>query len=607
MRLRSLTLQNIGIFADAKVELGRRAAVIAGKNNSGKTSLLAALAMQAKPLRPENSQHPRLLEWAFEVEIQDIEGIGARSGTVTVPLVPGSDKRTLFQAVEKGQLLVHLRHPPMGAHPASASHGVRPAPTSSLLYALSRGTLSYKQEIDYDDAHARQFLRGAPSSFFRLDADRSRRHEGLVDRVLHLDPRGDNLIQAFNQLHSVEKLSFLATVQRVLPEVTRLEAPASREGHAQIRLWFGSDHREGLSFNLAEVGYGTANVLAILFAATVDKGRRIILIDEPATYLHPRAVRELMAVLAEQPQHQYIFATHSFVGLEAFPEASFSLCVREPGQESATIANIGAGPAADGRRALREVGASLADVFGADRIIWTEGPSDADVLQLVLRDLKAPRGIAILPVIHTGDFDTRDLKPDHRGARRSLAVSIYQSLSKNSALIPPALAFVFDREKRNQTQLADLKRQIEGNDPAKRDRPRFFLYDEFMLENLFLDADLIAALLNQVAADPERPATPVKPISAAAIEDCWNAHVDPKYPAPARVEEPEGWRMRAHGARVLEATFDHFFDSTVEFIKAKHAPVLARLALELDGLAAQRLRAFGNRILEAVKDREGSE
>ena len=40
MRLRSFKLQNVGLFTDATVELGRNAAVIAGKNNSGKTSLL---------------------------------------------------------------------------------------------------------------------------------------------------------------------------------------------------------------------------------------------------------------------------------------------------------------------------------------------------------------------------------------------------------------------------------------------------------------------------------------------------------------------------------------------------------------------------------------
>ena len=178
--------------------------------------------------------------------------------------------------------------------------------------------------------------------------------------------------------------------------------------------------------------------------------------------------------------------------------------------------------------------------------------------------------------------------------------------SKNSALIPPALAFVFDREKRNPTQLEDLKRQIEGNGPTKRDRPRFFLYDEFMLENLFLDPDLIVELMNQVAADPERPAAPAKPIAAAAVEALWNTYDDPKYPAPKRAENPDGWRTDVHGAHVLEATFDYFFDGTVEFIKAKHGPTLARLALKHDAPAAKRLRAFGKRILEAVSEPEGA-
>ncbi len=459
----------------------------------------------------------------------------------------------------------------------------------------------------YDREHVSALLDYNFSQIFRLDADRSRASEKVVRPMLQLDARGDELVTAFNGLHPEQQLEFLGIVRRVLPEITRLKSEPSLEGRTQLRMWFGRDFRSALSFNLAEVGYGTANVLVLLFVATMDTESRIIMIDEPASYLHPGAVRELMAVLAEYPQHQYIFATHSFTGLEHFPNASFSLCQRVPGQDVATVVNCGSGESADVRLALREVGASLSDVFAADRVIWTEGVSDADVLKIVLQDAKAPRGISVLPIIHTGDFDASDIKPDKAGKRRSLAAHIYESLSKNSALIPPALAFVFDREKRSPTQLDDLKRQIEGNGPTKRDRPRFFLYDEFMLENLFLDADLVAGLLTQVAADPDRPAKPQRPVLSAAVEQCWDALDDVgHFLAPKRGADPAAWRTSVHGARVLDATFDHFFGDTVEFIKAKHDPMLARLALELDGPAAHRLRAFGKRILEAVKDPEGA-
>lgn len=418
-----------------------------------------------------------------------------------------------------------------------------------------------------------------------------------------IDPRGEELITAFNFLSSQEKLRFLRQVQRVLPEITYLESvPSALDGHTQIRLWFGSDHRESLSFNLSEVGYGTANVLAILFAATVDRAaRRIILIDEPTTYLHPRAVRELLAVLAEHPQHQYIFATHSFVGLESFPDASFSLCERKPGDEHATVVNCGSGPAADARRLLREVGASLSDVFGADRIIWTEGPSDADVLELVLRDLRAPRGIAVRPILHTGDFDGHDAKPDPSGKRPALITKIYTTLSTSSALIPPAIAFVFDRERRTETQLEDLRRAIEGNDPTKEPGPRLAHYAEPMLENLFLDAEVVADVLHQVARTEKVPVT----VSPADLEAFWNGLDDPKrFLTGKRPDDPNQWRQKVHGARVLEATFEHFFSDTVAFRKTTHDPMLAATALRLNSPGAASLRAFVQKLLAGNKDPE---
>lgn len=617
MRLRSFRLQNVGLFTDATVELGRNAAVIAGKNNSGKTTLLTALGMAASPpARPElprtrtveqltktdQAQFSQRMEWVFEVELADVEAQCLRDGHTWVPAIPGYNERGLLPAVDAGELLAHRALTWRGRERSAFEQYTSPRTASSFGYILQDGHLAYSNNQGFHEQHVRKLIDEGGTRIFRFDADRSRIHEKQVRRMPEIDSRGEELITAFNFLSSQEKLRFLHQVQRVLPEITHLESvPSSSAGHTQIRLWFGSDHRESLSFNLAEVGYGTANVLAILFAATVGAARRILLIDEPSTYLHPRAVRELMAVLAEHKQHQYIFATHSFVGLESFPDASFSLCERKPGDEHATVVNCGAGPAADARRLLRDVGSSLSDVFGADRILWTEGPSDADVLELVLRDLRAPRGIAVRPILHTGDFDGHDAKPDPSGKRPALITKIYTTLSTSSALIPPAIAFVFDREQRTETQLKDLRRAIEGNVPTKEPRPKLALYDEHMLENLFLDAEVVVDALHQVArAEKVR----VK-VSPPDLEAFWDGLDDPKrFLTGKRPDDPKQWRKKVHGARVLEATFEHFFGDTVAFRKTTHDRMLAATALRLNSPGAASLRAFVQKLLAGNKDPE---
>jgi predicted ATPase len=54
------------------------------------------------------------------------------------------------------------------------------------------------------------------------------------------------------------------------------------------------------------------NALAMLYVALTAKSPRFILLEEPNSYLHPRALRELLAILTEVgAQHQYFLTTHS--------------------------------------------------------------------------------------------------------------------------------------------------------------------------------------------------------------------------------------------------------------------------------------------------------
>ena len=60
-------------------------------------------------------------------------------------------------------------------------------------------------------------------------------------------------------------------------------------------------------------------------------------------------------------------------------------------------------------------------------------------------------GLRLLP-LHTGDFDTKE-------DRAKLVFRLYERLSHANALVPPALAFVFDREGRSEQELVDLEKR----------------------------------------------------------------------------------------------------------------------------------------------------
>ena len=481
MRLVRAKVSNVGVLADVEFKLDRASSVIVGRNNSGKTTALSAMA-GTNPLRKPRKSAPdgfAYVEREFEIEWHDLIE-AARRGPVRVPR---ESSLGLKDIVSRGKLRIveRVKTPFNDPQGMARSRDIQWTVDSGESFVVSlqhgRESLSVAHERT---PNANSMHEIVEARIFRFDAERERTSAAPVRPIARLDSRARDLIAAFDQLRSSRKLDFLKTVQRVLPEVRGLDCvPSSeRQGEKELRVWFSDELAADASYSLAEVGYGTPNVIAILFAATMEGNQRILLIDEPATFLHPGAVRELMCILAEHPQHQYVFATHSMVGLEHFPEASFSLCRRDPGTGCAVVENCGAGAAADTRRLLGDVGASLSDVFAADQIIWVEGPSDVDALKEAIKQLPEPRprGLAVLPLVDTGGLE---------GKHGDLIAEVYRKLSTSSALIPRALHFVLVREGRSDGRVADLERRLAAGAAPGEDPPGLSVYPAKMLENLF--------------------------------------------------------------------------------------------------------------------------
>jgi len=58
------------------------------------------------------------------------------------------------------------------------------------------------------------------------------------------------------------------------------------------------------------------------------------------------------------------------------------------------------------RRTLLEVGTRLSDLFGADNVVWVEGPTEEECFPKIMRarSITTPPGLAVLAVRATGDF-----------------------------------------------------------------------------------------------------------------------------------------------------------------------------------------------------------
>lgn len=104
-----------------------------------------------------------------------------------------------------------------------------------------------------------------------------------------------------------------------------------------------------------------------------DQRKAIIAIDEPSNFLHPGAVKTLIGVL-KQYDHQYVVTTHSLDAIiSADPKNTYfvdwSECVSTV--RSANLSNV-----EEHKRTLAELGVSLSDVFGLERVLWVEGETE---------------------------------------------------------------------------------------------------------------------------------------------------------------------------------------------------------------------------------------
>jgi hypothetical protein len=128
---------------------------------------------------------------------------------------------------------------------------------------------------------------------------------------------------------------------------------------------------------------------------------------------------------------------------------------------------------------LSEVGSRLSDVFGADRVLWVEGPTEERCFPLIIRKfcpIELP-GTIVRHVFATGDFDARD---------KEKVISVYERLTTSQALIPPALGFIFDSDGRSLQKKEDLKKRADA---------RVFFLNRRLYENYLIHIGAICACL----------------------------------------------------------------------------------------------------------------
>jgi hypothetical protein len=523
------------------IKLSRGINIVTGQNNAGKTSLLQILLGGNRPHRSirtlpsPSSLAPRPSVIALTITLSKPELLTTLAGhDLQVPFPPINTAFNLVPQLDNYEYAaVHMFCNWFFSAETYTFHLLGPQWRSDRtvpfidLYTPDDSSDSYmKVRVDpsgnptISDIPESRSVKSEISEIiglslgnmiYRFEAERFNVGTSGSGINARLAPRATNLPEVLDILqgNNVAFDRFNQGVREVLPQIARVTVVPESNNQRKILVWMSDSYTEArrdLAFDLEESGTGIGQILAMLYVVTTSQTPQVILIDEPQSFLHPGAVRKLIEVLKQYPQHQYVIATHSPTIITAAKPETIML-VTHDGNES-HIQHLDANDADHLRRYLDEIGASLADVFGADSILWVEGITEEKCYPMIVEKIleKSLMGTVIKAVIATGDFE---------GKHAERFFEIYERLSGAQSLLPPALGFIFDDDGRSETDKNILRNR--GKDRQKN-QERVYFTKRLMYENYLLDPKAITVVLNTTQGH-------IKTVTETDVQACIDKYI----------------------------------------------------------------------------------
>ncbi|MBE8996740.1 AAA family ATPase [Nostoc sp. LEGE 12447] len=410
-----------------------------------------------------------------------------------------------------------------------------------------------------------------------------------------LKPDASNLAEVLNYLQSnpTRFKKFNDFVNLIFPQIKWISV-IPNNGKFKILVWniYPSTERSDLALSLESCGTGISQVLAILYIVVTSQDSRTIIIDEPQSFLHPGATKDLIEILKEFPQHQYFITTHS-PAIIAVAEPSNIIQLKYDEKEYKTVISvIDSQRTQDMYSLLSEIGVQLSDIFGADRILWVEGETEEICFPLILKKIAKQklRGTQILRVHSTGTLV--DTKKDKLS---EAFFWLYQKVSNKESLFPPAIGFVFDKEGKTKEQCIELEKRSENCRYMEKlkHKPITWL-TRTMYENYILHPEALVYVINKelqtatVSRDVNE--LPRESITTEKLEMWLRDKINKEFQSNNKRYFPNGVKkeknnnqewiyQEIHASHILETLFN---DYKIEFRKTKHSPEITKWILEND-------------------------
>ena len=584
MKILKLQLENYKSFrSSGLLDFSSSFTVIVGKNNAGKSALLEAFRLTSNFHHPHRSLSRQegvpldphsfaLLELTITRD-ELMNTLMAHTGQRAIPIEYSSDNEERRQRAlgtfSRPTIVLSLQAQFQGALQAQRypSHGLFVAPENgSAICAVIRGDpRTQSVEIDgYTGNNGDDFPNIAqqafPKSIYVFRAERLNIGRTTAVEATALNSDGSNLAAVLGSLqaNAVRFAKFNDHVSEIFPTIQRVSVSMA-SNQFEVRVWSidPATEREDLAIPLQESGTGVGQVLAILYVAmTVKNG--VIVIDEPNSFLHPGAAKNLIQILRQYDQHQYILATHSADLIATAKPEIVHLVKWENGESK--VERIDSRKVDHLRDILLEIGVSFSDLFGYDRAIWVEGPTEEICFPLILEKLlnRVELGLIFVAVRNTGDFEK---KRD----RKKLIWEIYEKLSSGALLLPNAVSFSFDREDRTEQDIDDLRRQSKG---------RAHFISRLTYENYLLIPEAITALVNSLPREGQSIVT-----EGQVTE--WLAENGGKFgPNWTGDVTNSGWLAKVHAPNLLKKLLNELASAGDNFEKTHHSKFLTQWIID---------------------------
>jgi energy-coupling factor transporter ATP-binding protein EcfA2 len=593
-------VENFSSFSSSGwIDLDQRFNLFIGQNNSGKTALLRALSHPLPQNAHKNATHfrgadlktPRV---SIDVQLTVKEMFDRMRAINQRPALPSGDGNTRASAAVAQMLndpahriTVELERSP-GAEAVSRGGAsiseFRNPERQMTLYYKSTGS-GWQAESNAGRADNLSLLISDKSnSVFHFDAQRLNIGRSTWDSADRLKPDASNLPAVLARLQGSRRPIFdLVEVHltSILGGIERITV-TPRGTDFEILVWPDRNARhEELAFSLNDSGTGVGQLLAII-TAVVTSEQSIIVIDEVNSFLHPAAVKRLLALLrSDYPEHQYIISTHSADAI-ASCGAERIYIVSRSGFES-HLQPVKLEDAEQAREVASALGFSMMDVFGFERMIWVEGPTE----EICFPYLAKKRGLLVDPSIGFASGASTSSFESRRGESRS-AAEIYETAGRRLSPLLKGMAFALDRERLSDAEVA----QQEKSKRKLRFLPRR------CLECFFLLPSAIAEVLTSLDVESHTEEEVAGWISTHGGES--------KYGASAQWDadlSSSAWLAKVDAARLLADLFRSLSDARVEYRKTRDGISLQTLIEERHPENLNDLVKYLQRVVEvALRD-----